>query len=187
MAIRYKAWVLALLCGVLATPAMASDEGAYVSLSLGNSNVINGCQAAPLVGTGCSDKTGFSYRATYGYQYTPTWALEASYGKLGSASGGGYLLLALGLSVTATATLHLGDTLAVYVKGGFVRAELKESGTYYSSSSMNRPIIGAGIEYSVTPQFAIRLQGDHFGIYDLGHGGPKIQLLANSIVFVEKY
>ena len=90
MAIHYKARTLALtlICCLLASPAIADDEGGYVALDVGNSGI-----------------GGHTYYATYCYQYTPMWAMEVSYGKEGYVSSSGFAGNARRLSGTGVATL----------------------------------------------------------------------------------
>ncbi|HKB61162.1 MAG TPA: hypothetical protein VKC56_14085 [Gallionellaceae bacterium] len=88
MRIQHKAWTLALLGLLFATPAF-SDEGPYVYVTGGAGLAYNACQSPLIAGASCNDKSAV-FRAGFGYQYTPMWALEASYGQFGSANASGY-------------------------------------------------------------------------------------------------
>jgi hypothetical protein len=135
MRIQYKAWTLALLGLLFAAPAFA-DEGPYVYVTAGAGLAYNACQSPLIVpGTTCNDKSAV-FRAGFGYQYTPMWALEASYGQYGYANAAGYgifnfpaptgpgvgsfswQLKATGPAVQAVWTLHMTDTFATFVKFG---------------------------------------------------------------------
>ena len=150
MAILYKAWALALTCCLLASTAMAEDEGsAYVFISAGQSYAANACQSAwiPYLasygGSNSCNSKSIAYRAGYGYQFTPTWGLEINYGQFGYASSDGYVnfpapptnigpanyswqLKATGLALQGTATVHMGDVLSIIGKFGFARVEFDE-------------------------------------------------------------
>lgn len=190
MAIRYKAWALALFCCSLAASAMADDdEGAYVALNVGRGSLFSACKS-PVAGPSCVDNRGFAYFATYGYQYTPMWGLEASYGKLGSATSTGWDLRAFGLSVAAVATLHMGDFVSVFARAGLVRTEFKidiTPATIAPLSAANSPIAGVGLQFDFTPKLALRVQADYFGAYTIYSGAPRVRILANSFALMSKY
>lgn len=199
MAIRYKAWVLALICGVLATPAMAKDEdayeGAYLAFSAGRDLAKNACKSPWVVaGSSCTEQD-YGYRFGYGYQFTPTWALEANYGDFAHASSTGnanfgapvgvgtyaWQFKATGFAIQAVGTLHMGDFLAFFGKAGWARVDFNESMTILAptsptgvwqgiptvGSSKNAAALGAGVELSFTPHTAMRFQAESFGTHDI--------------------
>lgn len=125
------------------------DEGAYVFITGGKSYLRNACQSdslnwlAFLGSTGSCSESSPAFRAGFGYQYTPTWGLEVSYGSIGYAVQKGQVnfppppidigtayyswqLRAVALAVQAVATLHMGDNLAVFGKVGLARVEYDE-------------------------------------------------------------
>lgn len=149
--VRRGAWAMGLICCLLGSAAMADDEeGVYIGISAGPSVLHNACQSpwipylASVGGTSACSERSFAYRATFGYQYTPMWGLEVSYGTLGYASSTGTANLptpfAAGtvptnyswqvkgnaLAIQAVATLHMGDTLSVFGKFGVARVEYDE-------------------------------------------------------------
>jgi hypothetical protein len=106
MAIRFNAWLLAPLCCLLASPAMAEtgeigqidETNSYVSVNAGLNKTTQACNESPLLaGTvlGTCNAGGrrgtYLYRLAYGYQFTRAWGMEVSYGDLAYASGNGIL------------------------------------------------------------------------------------------------
>jgi len=142
-------WVLGLICCLLAPAAMADDEGPYVIIGAGPSMLRNACDNPwfPYVATmgpagACSEKN-LAYRAAIGYQYTPMWGLELSYGTFGYAHSEGVVnypappvdigpmnyswqLRARGLALHAVATVHMGDVMSLIGKFGVARVEYDE-------------------------------------------------------------
>jgi len=226
MTIRYKFWALALTFSMLAAPAMADDtEGAYVFVTAGMSKMQNGCQSGwvtttlPALAIGpaasCNENHPI-FRAGVGYQYTPMWGLEASYGQFGSANSDGFANLggpssyqwqikAIGLAVQAVATVHMSDAFSVFGKFGLARVEFDES---LHTWNINMPpntttewypvvqtakttlALGAGAKYDVTPHGSIFVVGEYFGthaIYDIYGTGTKVRLLSASLGLMYKY
>jgi opacity protein-like surface antigen len=193
MAIRYKAWMLALACCALTAPAMAREEGPYVAFAGGISNPLNACKSPNVAGASCTEKgSAPTYLFTYGYRFDPSVALEIGYGKLGSASAtNGWALDANGLALASVFTLHMGDAFAVFGKVGVVRSSLTESngslGITYANSTLSSFTYAGGVQFDFTPKLAVRLQFDNWGTYNLYAGQPKVRILANSLVFMVKY
>jgi hypothetical protein len=139
----------ALATCLFATPAFADTrEGVYVFASAGQSYARYACSytANNVASTGATGITGgcteqsIAFRAGFGYQYNPTWALEVNYGQFGFASQSGYgnfplpigpgnyswQLKALGLAVQAVATVHVTHDLSFLGKFGLARVEFDE-------------------------------------------------------------
>jgi len=190
MTIRFIALLLAFLC-CLPVSALADDEeGAYIVFNVGKSSVLHGC-SNPGVGANCAASKGYAYFATYGYQYTPMWGLEASFGKSGSVVADGYSLRALSLTVEAVATLRMSDVFAVFGKAGLAYTDFNTGTSIISpvplTSSGYSPAGGIGLQFDFTPKLALRVQADYFGGYTLYSGSPKANLLVNSIGLMTKY
>lgn len=214
MAIRFNAWMLALMSCLLVSPAMANEEGAYIAINVGQSKDKGAC-VSPWVanGTACKE-TSAAYRLTYGYQYTPAWGLELSYGDLAKASSNGiyavgapqfgtsgavgpasyaWSLKAMGWSIAAVGTLHLGDVFSVFGKVGGVRADFKEDNfvidaanktySYSNSIAMNRLTYGVGYQFDFTPKLALRMQYENFGTYTLYSSKIKLSMFSGGLVF----
>lgn len=187
MTIRNIALLLAFL-SCLPAAAMAQDEGAYVALNLGRGEMLHAC-SSPGIGAPCTDNKAYAYFATYGYQYTPMWGLEANYGKMGYTNSGGYSLLALGLTLEAVATLRMGDTFSVFARGGIAYADFRQNGfpPVPATLSGTSPAGGIGLQIDFNPKLAMRAQADYFGGYTVFPGASKIQLLTGSVGMMVKY
>lgn len=198
MTIRHKTWALALLACAFAAPALADDrEGMYVFITGGMGVEYNACKS-PLIpaGAGCSD-TSPLLRGGFGYQYSPMWALEVSYGQVGHASSTGFAtypapigaaqfnwgLSALALAVQAVATVHMTDSMAAFVKVGAANVNYAETldvytvptgvhyvGTPTASATKTNIALGAGLRFDVTTNGSVLLLGEYFGQNDL-YGG----------------
>lgn len=158
MKIHCKILALALTFCLLASTAMADDDGSvYVTISAGKSYSANACQSDSLTWVaiyggngGCSAKS-VAYRVGFGYQYTSMWGLEVNYGQFGYASAEGYAnlpdaalppgagassytwqLKATGLALQAVATVHLGDEFSVFGKFGVASVNFDESLTSWN-------------------------------------------------------
>jgi opacity protein-like surface antigen len=202
MAIRFKVWILGPLLGLLASPtafaaAVYGEEyKSYVSVNAGVSQERNACATTIVVGANCTEKWA-AYRLAYGYQFTPAWGVELSYGDLGYAEEKGTLpvapppatgtnipytwsLKAVGWAFAGTGTLNLGQHFSLFGKLGGVRTEFKAdmwfpagggspTGWWYSTgnTSITRVTYGAGIQINFTPRASLRAQYEDFGKYDL--------------------
>ncbi len=185
MTVRKIALILAFLC-ILPASAMADDEGVYIALNVGKGSLLHGCGGQAGVVSPCSDNKAHSYFATYGYQYTPMWGLEANYGKVGNAGA----LLALALTFEGVATLHMGDFLSVFVKAGVAYADFRQTispPVLNAISSGYSPAGGAGLQFDFTPKLAMRVQADYFGSYSIVTGAPKVHMLTATAGLMAKY
>jgi len=205
MTIRYKFWALALTFSMLAAPAMADDtEGAYVFITAGMSKMQNGCQSGWVTTTLPANAIGpvatcnenhAVFRAGVGYQYTPMWGLEASYGQFGSANSNGFTSLggtpssyewqikALGLAVQAVATMHMSEALSVFGKFGVASVDFDESLHTWNpnvpatvsytewypvvQTAKIAPALGAGVKYDVSPHGSVFVIGEYFGTHSI--------------------
>lgn len=203
MNIYLKMLAVALTPFLLAGPVLAEDDGEYsgdpyVFISGGAGLALHACasQNNPSGNTCHSNYPVF--RAGFGYQYTPTWALEASYGQFGYAWSTGYStafpnppgpgyyaweMKVTGLAVHLVGTFHLSDDLSIIGKVGLARLEFDESLKLYSPTTgywyyavpynekRNALAIGFGARYRVTPHATISALVESYGshnIYNLG-------------------
>lgn len=120
--------------------------GPYVYVSGGPALAYNACTSYALIfvqsygGTGNCDDKNFAYRAGFGYQFSPMWALETSWGQFGSADQRGFAsfpapvgpgnyawtLKANGWALQAVTTMHITTHTAVFAKFGVARVEYDE-------------------------------------------------------------
>jgi opacity protein-like surface antigen len=142
MLVRFKTWLLALTCCLIASPVLA--EGGWnsaVVFSAGYAKEQGACDSPLLAfaipaGT-CSERQPV-YRFAYNYSFTPIWGLEVSYGNLAKAEEdgtmtaawggeqGSWKMKANGFAIAATGTIPMGGGLSLLGKIGGVRAEFDE-------------------------------------------------------------
>lgn len=157
MAIRFKVWILGPLLGLLASPTafaaavFGEEYKSYVSVNAGVSQERNACATTITVGANCTEKWS-AYRLAYGYQFTPAWGVEISYGDLGYAEEKGifpvapapatgnnipytWSMKATGWAFFGTGTLNLGQHVSLFGKLGGVRAEFKEDAYFAAGGS----------------------------------------------------
>ncbi len=196
MKIHYKILSALLSAFLFAAPAFADrdgDDGAYVALNVGPAVVFKDCNP-PGVATSCStDRKVHAYFAAFGYQYSPFWALEASYGKIGYISSGGYGIMPLGLSVSGVLNLNVIEEFGLYVKVGATYVNFHQDNP--PPATVTAPFLtngtslsgGVGLRYALTPKLDLLIQGDYFGSYTVYTGTTKVRMFAGTIGFRAKY
>lgn len=184
MKIQFKILAIALLSGLLATPALAQEyDGGrpYVALNVGKGIINKGCAAGL---ANCTDNKAYAYFATYGFQFTPNWALEANYGKAGYISSQYVGIMALTLSVSGVATVHMSDALAAFAKLGLTYGDFRANAPVPAPYSLNpsgySPSGGVGLQFDFTPHLSLRVQGDYLGSYGVLAGAPRVQMVAGT-------
>ncbi len=198
MKIHFKILAMALLSGLLAAPAYAlegeevfadqhSGPGPYVALTVGKGAIYPGCVAGF---ANCQDYNQNVYFATYGYEFTPMWGLEAAYGKMGYISATPSIM-ALGLSVEGIGTLRLGDTLAVYAKAGAAYGDFRSNApipaAYVFNPAGYSPAGGIGLRINFTPHLAMRVQGDYWGSYTVLTNAKKMNIVTTTVGLMWRY
>lgn len=178
---------IALVFGTAVSPAMA--DGFYGALDVGQSTAPDACKDLPAGVTGCKD-TATAYRIAGGYQFTPMWGAEVSYGDYGKASAGSGLGLSVdwqlsGFQVSGTGTFPLSNSFALIGKLGVAQTDIKLTGggTSVSATSTNFAY-GIGAQYSFTSNFAVRAQYEDLGKVGDNNttGTSKVTLLTAGVV-----
>ncbi len=192
MKIHFKVLAMALLAVLFSSPAFALDDdreedAPYVALNVGKGIIYPGCN------TGFSNCMAYNqnvYFATYGYQYTRMWALEASWGKVGYVSATPSIYV-MGFSASAVGTVHLGDTLAVFAKAGVTYGDFRTSGPipaiYVFNPAGYSPSGGIGLELDFTPHLAMRVQGDFWGRYTVLTNASKMNIVTATAGLMWRY
>jgi OOP family OmpA-OmpF porin len=140
MIFRCKTWVLALLLGISASPAIASNEyNSSIIINAGYGKAQNACTSQwasnGIPGASCSEQRPV-FRFAYDYQFTPVWGFEISYGDLAKAEAHGtaftgypgvWRMKASGWAVAGTGTFPMGGGFYLLGKIGGVRAEFDEN------------------------------------------------------------
>lgn len=191
MTIRHKTWAVAAALLLFTMPALARDDdgdgGPYLALNVGQSIIFDDC-APPGMPSSCAmNRKTHAYFGTFGYQYTPMLALEASYGKVGYLSS--YMVMPLGLSVQAVATVDMGDIFSVFAKAGATYMSLRNDGVPSAAFRSNGTSLtgGVGIRIPVNAKLSFVVQGDYFGSYTIFEGMPQARLMAATIGLMQRY
>jgi OOP family OmpA-OmpF porin len=196
MATRFKEWALALICFTFASPVLADDllntTNSYVAVNAGMSKSEDTCTYTYVAGATCSENSKI-YRIAYGYNFTPAWGMEISYGDFGVAKEEGtfpdtpagitpyeatptpyvWTWDAVGWEIAGTGTLHLGDSFSLIGKLGVYHAQTgselmvttQTSGLWHAVSHEDSTGTSAGIsaQYDINRDFAMRIQYQNFG------------------------
>ncbi len=187
MKINSKVLAAAVLFGATVSPAVA--DNLYVALDVGQSTSKDACTGLPAGVSGCKDSASL-VRVAGGYQFTPMWGAEVSYGDYGKASAGTGLGLSVdyqlsGLQISGTGTFPIGAGFSLIGKLGIAQTDLKLSGggTSISATSTNLAI-GVGAQYDFTKNISARAQYEDLGnVGDDNTGKSKVTLLSAGVVF----
>jgi len=169
----------------------AKATRSYVLLSVGRSNTPKACEAGErwLQDSSCNSK-GTIYRIGYGYNFNSLLAMELSYGDFAHAReegidpappavipGGGPVPYyrtwsATGWEIAAVGTLHLGPSLSVHGKAGWLRAHTEYEVWYYAlngemwhgniKDANNTASVSGGIQYDLNRDVGLRLQVNRY-------------------------
>ncbi len=196
MTIRFNASIGALVCCLAAAPAMAvtTDEdeiNSYVSLNGGVTKAQHACNnnywLAP--GQPCSENYS-GYRLAYGYQFTPAWGIELSYGDFGYSESKGIGALIVGPAV------YMGDYTWSLKANGWAAFATGTAvyGVPTAGGASTHFAYGGGAQVNFTPNFGIRAQYEYFGKYDVfniygiyGVVSPKVGLSMGSLGLVYRF
>lgn len=194
MKINYKSFALALVISAAISPAMA--ENLYGAVDIGQSKAKDACTGFPTGWTGCED-TATMFRIAGGYQFTPMWGAEVSYGDLGKPSMGSGIVLGVPTSggyeassfqVSATGSFPLGSAFSLIGKVGIARTDIKVSfsgGVSASDSATTTNLAyGIGAQYAFTEKVSVRAQYEDLGTVGDSNttGTSKVTLLSVGLV-----
>lgn len=153
--------------------------GFYGALDIGKIKIKDTCTYLNSQGTlGCKDSSTAS-RIGGGYQFTPMWGTEISYGNYGKESMGTFLGTAVGdwkmsgVQVSGTGTLPLGGGFDLIGKAGIARTKYEITGSPANSvppasNTSTKLTYGIGAQYNVSSRVAIRTQYEDLG--EVGEG-----------------
>ena len=152
----------------------AQDRGLYAGVSLGQSDVQDGCDGLTGVpGVSCDDSDS-AWKLFGGYRLTPNFAVELGYTNLGEISATGF-----GVNVSAEATawelvgvgsFPINNQFSIYGKLGMYRAETElNSNVGVSADESNTGLtFGIGAAYSFTRSMSVRAEWQKYS--DVGGG-----------------
>jgi len=193
------------LISALSSTAMA--EGMYLAIDVGQTTAKDACVDLP-AGFTCNDKST-AFRFGGGYQFTPNFGIEATYGLLGTAKISGVLIsagtpIAMNFDVTNTTlqasaigTLPLSENFSIFGKMGVASSTitLKGRGTAagFSATLPERTktksnlAYGVGAQFNLTPKVGIRAQYENLGEVGDDIETPKVKLSLISAGLVVKF
>lgn len=163
-----KALFLAATTLALAASAHAADPYAGINLTTPGEATfdINGRSVG-------NDNHPRAVKLYAGLQFTPGWAAELGYGAFGNwhaadpAPGSTYQLKLSSKVVyaAARATQPLGDSFALFGKAGLAlnRLDERDSLGQHTRDTYVRPLLGAGLEWRLTPQLSATVEYAHYG------------------------
>ncbi len=164
----------------LSGPAFAqANEGWYAGVSVGSSEIDDGCTGVP-AGVSCDDSdTGIKLFG--GKQVTKNWGGEFGFIDLGeatlSAPIGTAKFEADGFFLAGTGTIPFGqkEKFALFGKLGVLRWDVTANVTGLGSASDDgfSPMFGIGLKYDFTERFGIRGEWERF--LDVGDAAPTLE------------
>lgn len=114
------------------------------------------------IGTARTDGSQASWKLYGGYQFNPTWGLEAGYTDLGHHRGAD----TESLSLAGTGTRALGDRWSLFGKLGAASNRTDLPG----ASSHTDLLLGVGVGYSMSKNLGLRLEYEDYGKPSNGAG-----------------
>ena len=162
---------LAILAAALAAGGVgtAHAEGIYVGADLGHpeyNNAVNG-----IGGGGASDNGGIGAKIYGGYALTPNFALEGSLFRLGRSSMGGDSVNTTGISLDAVGNYSFAPSWSLIGRLGVADGHFSTSLGNDTSAGLK---MGAGLQYDLTKQVALRLQYERYHFVNAFDSKPNI-------------
>lgn len=152
-----KGWIVAML----GAAAMAASSGALAQRAAPAAEA--GWYATGAVGMNddFDDETTFRFAA--GYQVNRNLSVELGYINLGEFSAFGVNTEASAFEVIGLYKFPVANKLSVYGLAGLARIEVETSGTFFGvpvsgSDDSIELTLGIGVQYDITPKFAVRGQ-----------------------------
>jgi len=195
MTVSSKLTCVAVIFCMSVSSAMAGSY--YVAADFGRTTAIDNCNEPPFVGSyGCED-TASLWRVAAGYQFTPMWGAEFSYGDYGKANGwvNGAALTEEdwrvdGIQLSGIGTFPIAGGFSVIGKLGISRTTAYIHAIYYgasiSQSATNATFsAGIGAQYDFNINVMARVQYESLGNVGDSNtiGTSKVTLLSAGIVY----
>ena len=167
----------AMLLSTAVMSVHAADEGFFVGGGLGASYGPKSCDVIEgHSGTKCDDKD-FAWKLLAGYQFNPTFGVEAFYTDLGKLKtsysadndSAEYNRKMKGYGLAATASWPIDKQTSLFGKAGFAHTTAdvtakgtEESGQYSEKFSNNDFMAGAGVKYDIDKNLSFRVEWEFF-------------------------
>ena len=179
---------------ITTSPVLA--ENFYGAIDTGKTIAKNACYSDGIPGslnlTGCTE-SAFLFRLNGGYQFSPMWGAEISYGDYGKGSLGTATLPEYGrinlghwqfsgYEISGIATLPFSNAFSVIGKIGIAQTTIKFTRVPITATNTNIAY-GIGAQYALSNCTALRAQLENLGIVGDDHTGKvKVILLTAGIV-----
>ena len=155
----------------------------YVGLGAGRTETDLG-NCAP--GFSCDDK-GVGFKVFTGGKFSRLLGLELGYVHMGKAQANGGDEKAQGVNLSLVANLPLGDVFNIYAKGGGIYGWTKTTADPTSGARTGKerglnPSYGAGVQFDLTPTFALAADWDHYR-FDYAHGRDDATMYSLNAIF----
>jgi opacity protein-like surface antigen len=190
MSISLKFFTATLVLATTTSTAIAGDF--YGALDVGQTSAHGICSVLPGNMSGCTN-TASLMRVAGGYQFTPRFGTEISYGSYGTAKlAAGSSTSAdwkmSGLQLSGTITDPIAAGFSSIIKVGFASTELELSGSALNAGSYKTTKTqftwGLGVKYDFSQQIAVRAQYDELGnVGDNNTGTYKTTQLSVGVVY----
>jgi OOP family OmpA-OmpF porin len=158
--------VAALAAGAATT---ASADGLYLGADLGHpqySNNVNG-----IGGGDDANNGGIGAKIYGGYSLTPNFALEGSLFRLGHSRVGDTSVNTSGVALDGVGTYSFAPQWSVLGRVGVAEGRFSTSFGNDSSPALK---MGAGVQYDLTKQLALRVQYERYHFVNAFDGKPNI-------------
>lgn len=169
------------------TPSEPQGNGFYLGAKGGWVKYLHACESAQ----NCTTHD-LSWGAFGGYQINKKWALELGYDDLGDISGklknsGQHTASANAWEVSAKRNFQLTQKLDFFAKAGAIRWEVKNKSAFNTiSGSDSTAILGAGLEFHLSPSWVARAEYQYFdavGTHKTGGSSINFATLGISYLF----
>ena len=162
---------LALVGAALAVAGIgsASAEGLYVGADLGHPQYSN--NVASIGGGDDADNGGIGAKVYGGYTLTPNLSLEGSLFRLGHTRVGGDRVNTNGIGLDAVGNYMFAPQWSVLGRLGVAEGRFN---TTFGSDSSAALKMGAGVQYDLSKQVALRLQYERYHFTNAFDGKPNI-------------
>lgn len=161
---------LAIFAATLAAASVgtASAQGIYMGADLGHpdyGNSVNG------IGGNAGNNGGIGARLYGGYSLTPNFSLEGSLFRLGHSREGDASVNTSGIALDAVGNYSFAPRWSLIGRLGVADAHFSTSAGNDTSAGLK---IGAGIQYDLTKQVALRLQYERYHFLNAFDSKPNI-------------
>ncbi len=162
-------YTLALAAATLTLGSAANAQGLYMGADFGHpqySNSVNG-----IGGADSGDSGGIGAKFYGGYTLTPNFALEGSVFRLGRSTMGDATVNTSGIALDGVANYTVAPQWSVLGRLGVAEGHFSTSFGNDSSSAVK---MGAGVQYDLNSQLALRLQYERYHFFDAFESKPNV-------------